>query len=282
MERKNYQNKVYSVFNYIEDRIEENFNLKNLAFQSTYTVFHFHRIFQESFGEAPLQYIKRLKLEKSAFDLKTSEKRILDIALDSGYETHESYTRAFKKFFHLSPKEYRNKFHIKKQKGNIKPEFILEDEIKIIRIKSFPIIFKRYIGSYLDCPGPYKDSKIWNEFLEESNPITTSKKLVVGGICHADPEITDERKIRFDLMIILENEKKIFPNQKTIQEGTYAVATHYGDYKNLTSTYEYMLTTYPNVYNKKIKNIPAFEIYLNPFPDDPKTAKTEVFIPIEE
>lgn len=282
MQRKTYQDKIYSVSNYIEDRIEENFSLKNLAFQTNYTVFHFHRIFQETIGEAPLQYIKRLKLEKSAFDLKTSDKQILDIALDIGYETHESFTRAFKKKFHLSPKAYRNKYHIQNQNQKFKPEFILEDEIKIIRMKSFPIIFKRYIGSYLDFPGPYKDSKIWSEFVEESKLITNSKKLVIGGICLDDPEITDEDKIRFDLMIILEDEKKLFPNQKMIQGGTYAVATHYGDYKNLTSTYNYMLSSYPILYKKKIKNISPFEIYLNPFPENPETAKTEVFIPLEE
>lgn len=281
MNKNIYEDKIYSIFNFIEDRIEENFSLKNLAFQTNYTPFHFHRIFQNAIGEAPLQYRKRLKLEKAAFDLKILKKQIIDIALDSGYETHESFTRAFKKQFQISPKEYRNKFHIENRKLDIQPEFILEDKIKIIRVKSFPVIYKRYIGPYEDCPGPDIDSKIWNEFLQEAKKIT-NKKIVLGGICHDDPEITEQKKIRFDLMLILENESKIFPNQKMIQEGTYAVATHFGNYKNLGSTYEYMLSVYPNLFKKKIRNIPAFEIYLNPFSKNSNLSKTDVFIPLED
>lgn len=281
MQSNEHEEKIYSVINYIESKLEDEIDLSSIAFQANFSVFHFSRVFNNFMGEAPVNYLRRLKLEKAAFDLKVSNKQIIDIALDSGYESHESFTRAFKKKFNLSPKQFRDKCNIYKLKSIKRADHILEDEIRIIHLNSFRILFQRYTGSYADCPGPYKNSILWKEFVDRNQSHFVDGGIaVLAGICHDDPEITDESKIRFDLALISKDENIDSYNSKMILGGKYAVATHYGDYKNLSSTYEYMLTTFPILFNKKLRNAPTFEIYLNPFPDEIDSARTEVFIPI--
>ncbi len=276
-----YEEKIYSVFNYIESKLEDEIDLSSIAFHSNFSVFHFNRVFANLTGEAPVNYLRRLKLEKAAFDLKVSTKQIIQIALDSGYESHESFTRAFKKRFLMSPKQFRDKYNIYKLKSEKAAEFIFVDEIKIVQLDSFKILYQRYTGAYSDCPGPYNDSIIWKEFVNKNQSILPENaKLILAGVCHDDPEITDESKIRFDLAILSNNDTIEAYNYKIIEGGKFAVATHHGEYKNLLSTYEYMLTSYPILFNKVIRNSPTFEIYLNPFPDEVQFARTEVFIPI--
>lgn len=70
--------------------------------------FHFHRTFRQSLGETPVKLIRRLNLEKAAFSLRATDKDVLRIALESGYRSHEGFTRAFRRAFHLSPRAYRH------------------------------------------------------------------------------------------------------------------------------------------------------------------------------
>ena len=69
--------------------------------------FHFQRVFRRAVGETPGVMRRRLILERAAFDLRSSEKAIVEIALDAGYLSHEGFSRAFRRAFHLSPRDYR-------------------------------------------------------------------------------------------------------------------------------------------------------------------------------
>ncbi len=78
-----------------------------LASKAHYSRFHAHRVFQRATGETPGEFRRRLLLEKSAYQLSRSERSITDIAFDAGFEALESFTRAFRKTFKLSPSHFR-------------------------------------------------------------------------------------------------------------------------------------------------------------------------------
>jgi AraC family transcriptional regulator len=69
---------------------------------------HFQRVFHRMLGEPPGQLQRRLTLERAAFMLRTTQNPVTVIALESGYQTHEGFTRAFKRAFLLSPRAYRS------------------------------------------------------------------------------------------------------------------------------------------------------------------------------
>ncbi|MGC4046117.1 MAG: AraC family transcriptional regulator [Armatimonas sp.] len=70
--------------------------------------FHFHRSFCKTLGEPPARLVRRLNLERAAFSLRATDKDIIVVALEAGYQSHEGFTRAFRRAFQMSPREYRN------------------------------------------------------------------------------------------------------------------------------------------------------------------------------
>lgn len=77
---------------------------KNAGFSTDY----FNRIFRNYTGFNVIEYVKFRKINRAACMLRTSPERdILSIALDSGYESHEGFTRAFKEQYGKTPSEYR-------------------------------------------------------------------------------------------------------------------------------------------------------------------------------
>ncbi|MCG9875994.1 MAG: AraC family transcriptional regulator [Leptospiraceae bacterium] len=98
---------LYPVWNRIEELLEEKIGLNQLAFFSNYSPWHFHRIFSNFHGETLGDYIKRLRLEKSAYALKITNYPIMEIAIECGYSSNEAYTKSFKKQFGKTPLQYR-------------------------------------------------------------------------------------------------------------------------------------------------------------------------------
>ena len=81
--------------------------LADLAAADGRSPFHLQRIFSAKIGESPLQYSRRVRLQRSAAALLVTSKSVLDIALDAGFESPEGFSRAFKTMFGMSPNRFR-------------------------------------------------------------------------------------------------------------------------------------------------------------------------------
>lgn len=101
-----YEAVVQSALDMIDRRITENIRTDELARMANYSVSHFCRIFMALTGVSVTSYVTRRKLEYALNDL-SQGRRIIDVALDYGFETHAGFTRAFKKCFGCPPSLYR-------------------------------------------------------------------------------------------------------------------------------------------------------------------------------
>jgi AraC-like DNA-binding protein/effector-binding domain-containing protein len=81
--------------------------LDQLAARAGWSPFHLHRAFRAVIRETPKQYALRLQLQKAAARLVSSDQSILDIAIAVGFNSHEVFTRAFRRQFGLTPVAYR-------------------------------------------------------------------------------------------------------------------------------------------------------------------------------
>ncbi len=81
--------------------------LADLAAADGRSQFHLQRIFSAQIGESPLQYSRRVRLQRSAAALLVTSKSVLDIALDAGFESPEGFSRAFRAMFGVSPNRFR-------------------------------------------------------------------------------------------------------------------------------------------------------------------------------
>ncbi len=82
-------------------------SVDTVAEQVGFSTDYFNRIFATHTGFTVMEYVRFLRLRKASLLLRSSERDILDIALEVGYESHESFTRAFKKQYGRTPSEFR-------------------------------------------------------------------------------------------------------------------------------------------------------------------------------
>jgi AraC family transcriptional regulator len=92
---------------FIETNLYEPLTVESVADAVSYSYYHFHRYFQAVMGETIGSYIRSRRLTQAAYDLIYSNRRILDIAVSLYFESAESFTRAFKKRYGITPTEYR-------------------------------------------------------------------------------------------------------------------------------------------------------------------------------
>lgn len=92
---------------YIESNVEYTISPDAVAKEINYSLRQLNRIFSMSTGITLGEYMRWYKLVKSLFDLKYTDNPIIEVALKYGYESQESYMRAFKDCFSLNPGEYR-------------------------------------------------------------------------------------------------------------------------------------------------------------------------------
>lgn len=91
---------------YIEAHLTEHITLADLSEAAFFSPWYSARIFKELTGVAPADYIRRLKLSKSALRLRDEACRIIDVAYDMGFDSVDGYQRAFFREFACNPKEY--------------------------------------------------------------------------------------------------------------------------------------------------------------------------------
>ena len=98
---------LLSLLRHVGGRLDGDVSLDALAARAGWSPFHLHRAFRRLVGETPKAYTQRLRLDRAAARLATGTDRVVDIALDSGFASHEVFSRAFRRRFGRSPERYR-------------------------------------------------------------------------------------------------------------------------------------------------------------------------------
>ena len=107
MENKNLIDKAIG---FIQKNPQENLSLQSIADNAGFSLTYFDAIFRQHTGYSPVEYSRIYKLTRCALELRRTQKTVLEIALDFGYASPESFTRAFKHFYSMTPSEYREKY----------------------------------------------------------------------------------------------------------------------------------------------------------------------------
>ena len=124
----NYIQSIYKIVLYIEQHYQDEISLDELASIAGFSKYHFHRLFKSIVGENIGDYITRVKLSSSTMRF-LNDNQITEIAMDSGYETNASFSKAFKRHFSMTPSEFAKSIKKKRRKNNAKT--------KICRTKRF-------------------------------------------------------------------------------------------------------------------------------------------------
>ena len=98
---------VTAAISYIEAHLDETLRLDAVADETGYSPYHLHRMFTETAGMTPHDYIRRRQLTEAAWRLVFSQAPAMDIALAAGYESRQAFSSAFKSMYKRTPMEYR-------------------------------------------------------------------------------------------------------------------------------------------------------------------------------
>ena len=97
---------VQRMQDYIEAHLTEEITLADLAKASFFSPWYSHRLFQRLVGKTPADYIRRLRLRRSALQLRDDPCKIADVAFAVGFGSVDGYQRAFQKEFGCNPGEF--------------------------------------------------------------------------------------------------------------------------------------------------------------------------------
>ena len=99
---------VKKVIDYIERNLEKEINLDNISKNIGYSKFYLNRIFTEYTGITMYKYLQNRRLTVAAEKLVKTDKPIMQIAYEAGYDTQQSFSFAFKQIYLYPPKIYRD------------------------------------------------------------------------------------------------------------------------------------------------------------------------------
>lgn len=100
--------RLNKAINYIEEHLDNKIEIESMAKITCCSVYHFQRMFSY-IAEVPLsEYIRRRKMTRAALDLKSSDIKIIDVAMKYGYDSPTAFTRAFKNIHGVSPSKVRS------------------------------------------------------------------------------------------------------------------------------------------------------------------------------
>ena len=97
---------VQRMQDYIEQNLDREITLSDLAGVSLFSPWYSYRLFRNCLGLTPTEYIRRLRLSRAALRLRDEKVRVIDIAMDLGFSNVDTFTRAFFREFGLNPSEY--------------------------------------------------------------------------------------------------------------------------------------------------------------------------------
>jgi AraC family transcriptional regulator len=247
-----YKERILRVLVYIQEHLDEPLPLDALARIAKFSPHHFHRIFGAMVGESVKEHVRRLRLERAATRLHFTRRPVTAIAFEAGYETHESFTRAFRAMFGTSPAGFRKARRTPARAGaptdvHYRPEK-LEDfqpvqrggppmDVRIEKLAPMTVVFLRHVGPYEDEEGIHQT---WEKLRAWARPRGLLGPCTLQiGISHDNPHVTEPDKLRYDAC--LANNPPVRPEgeigTQEIPGGDYAVTTHKGPYQTLADTY---------------------------------------------
>lgn len=279
--QQEWHNRINAARALIEQRLDEDLSLDELAAAAHYSPFHFHRLFRAVTGETVREHARRLRLERAAHHLTHGDDDVLHIALAAGYDSHEAFIRAFKSHFGLPPSEFR------KQQQNV-PKLQAKSIKEIamdIRIEQRPqehIAFVRHVGPYNDVGGAWGTLMKWGW-----------TKMMFGkpdtfGLCYDDPDVTPTDKLRYDACMVVDAKTKTKGDiqTKSLLAGSYAVTLHHGPLDEISATYAKLFARIESgaVANTtwQLSDPPSLEKYLtDPRKVAPADMQTEIWMPVK-
>lgn len=290
-----YLNTLEKAITYIEEHLGD-VGAEEVACHTGYSYYHLTRLFSAVIGESLGSYIKKRRLAESAQKLLYTDMRIIDIAMQYGFESSEAFSRAFKSVYKTSPVIYRKNrietiISAKKPLSyqllshvafgvTVKPAIINTSDILVAGIRgktslnhnTIPLLWQQFINVHASIPNTSLSGRTfgiceYDESESGDTPYTMNGDVIFS-------EVVGTEVTSFEAM-------PDWAIAKTIKAGKYAVFTHKGSLKNLIKTYNYIWGTWFLGSKVELDCREDFEVYDQRFLGyDHPESQMDIYIPV--
>lgn len=269
---------IQNAIAYMEENLTEDISVKEIAAKAYVSEFHFQRIFNALCGFPVGEYIRNRRLALAAQELVAGEGKVIDVAVKYGYDSPDSFTRAFTKFHGITPSAAREPGAKLRDFAPLRISISLEGgtmmEYKIVEKAAFTVMGKKRRfnseTSYQEIP------KFWEEHMKAGE-----QNIVCGmyGLC------IDSEGREFDYLIA-DNylpwvEVPAGCETRTLPAGTWAVFPC--KLATLQDTNTKMWKEWlPNCREYKLGGNYNIEMYAKPNEENPGESYVELWLPVEK
>ena len=285
-----YQGRFEKVINHIEANLDSELDVDTLCKLAYLSKFHFHRQCSAFIGVSVIRLIRLLRLKRAAYQLAyRKHEKVLDIALANGYESHEAFSRIFKKYFEQSPSEFRKEpnwdpWHLKYEPIlQLRKDMMSGDTNFNVEVKAFP---ETLIAVMEHRGAPNLVGHSIQKFIEwrKRNNLPPSKSKTFN-LVYDDPNVTAPEDYRFDIACSVDT--PIAANDfgivnKVIPAGRCAVVRHMGSDDSIGEIVSFLYTTWLTNTGAELRDFPIYFERVSFFPDVPENEMiTDIYLPIE-
>ena len=265
---------INKAITYILSNLEEDISVGDVSSFCGISKYHLNRIFRKETGEALYEFIKRNKIERSAWRLKVEKnKSVTEISSDYGYSS-SNFSTEFKKSLHISPSLFRKESEERVHLCSLSRGLTLDDMEsmeKNITIETLPdmfVIYERKKGNYKNMPSQ------WCSFIEKYSYLKTDDTLYIECTLD-DPSITDEDNCLYEICQTVDKTDRRISNLSTTKftGGKYAVY-HYKGWP------EFLYMVYQEVFCRWLKKT-GYEIDSRPIIDIYKLVRDDGYMEID-
>lgn len=269
---------------YMESHYTEDINLEDVADGVGVSRYHLIRAFGVATGYSVVQYLRARRLSVAAQLLVNDcTMSILDIAVSSGYGSHEAFTRAFIKQFGVTPELIRRQLHVANldlveplYTEQSQSQYLETDEPKICVKPAFLVAgMHEHYGDDASVRIP----ALWQQF----HPYMNLPQRIGGdsyGICSGD---NDGCAVNYFCGVEVESEPYSISQLETmrIQEQHYAVFPHREHIASINQTFNYIWSEWLPQSGCIPVNAPSFELYHGNFDRQSGFGGVEIWIPVQ-
>ncbi len=268
----NWATGIQNAIDYIENNLDASLDYSEIAEKAMCSTYYFQKIFVIMCGLTVGEYIRSRRLTLAGSELVSTNIRIIDLALKYGYESPESFTRAFTRFHGITPSEARRSGGRLRSFSRFKVQIILKGgnsmNYKIITKDSFTVIEKVERHTVADDQNKNTIPDFWDRAHKDGTIETllkcSSDRSFIFGVCYGNEHSGDEQ---FDYSIAAQCEPdtaapdgyriSTIPERKwvvaectgampeAIQKLWHELCTEFFPTSNYTPTYEMDIEAYP-------------------------------------
>jgi AraC family transcriptional regulator len=286
-----YLTAVQSAVQFIESNLHDpELGAQSVAAHCGFSVYHFHRIFSAALGESVKDYLRKRRLMVGAQDLRSTDKAIIELAWQSGFESQEAFTRAFRKMFGTTPGAYRRMTGLPSPvRKSPATEKLIEHLTGGITMQ--PKFVTRGPELAIGMAGSFAQgdteriSALWQDFVKRMPAIKHQKPYSLGVCMSNHPDVVKTSGDTFVYVAALPvTQVNDLPDGMVIcdiPEATYALFTHKGAIADIKHTVEYIWGTWVPESGCQLLDSPDFELYDERFDPQSGTGEVDIYVPVK-